>query len=168
MKVAFACWDNRIAPVFDVARTIRVLSIEPDRKPKQTRVELGTPFPDRRAELLSELGIDTLVCGAVSRPLLEKIAALDIRVFSFVSGNLDEVIEAWMQNRLDKDDYRMPGCGAGRGGRRFHGRFRKKSRGCGRPAFISCPTCGHRVERGRKTSRFHAICPECGGRLIRE
>ena len=122
MKTAFAAWNNRIAPVFDVARHIHIVETESGRIVKEAREELTDDAPARKALYLAELDIGSLVCGAISRPLQEMVAAYGIRVVSFVAGDLRKVIEAWRRGRLEKDVFAMPGCcGRGRGRSRMQG-----------------------------------------------
>ncbi|HOI17965.1 MAG TPA: NifB/NifX family molybdenum-iron cluster-binding protein [Geobacteraceae bacterium] len=114
-KAAFAYWNDRIAPVFDNARQIRI--VEADNGCVVTELEdvLSEASLVHRATRLAQIDIDTLVCGAISRPLHEAIAAYGIRVISFVAGDLHEIIRAWMNGSLEGGDYAMPGCcGTGR------------------------------------------------------
>jgi hypothetical protein len=76
MKTAFAAWNNRIAPVFDVARHLHIVETESGRIVKEAREELTDDVPARKALHLAELGIGTLVCGAISRPLQAMVAGL--------------------------------------------------------------------------------------------
>ena len=116
MKIAFTVWNGRIAPVFDVAGTIRLIecdgeSIEDDKiviLPKGNRVI-------NRIETLSELGVNVLVCGAISRPIHRIIADSGIKIHSFISGDADEIIKALLTGNLDENSFTMPGCGMGRG-----------------------------------------------------
>ena len=116
MKAAFAYWEDRIAPVFDIARRIRVVEAASGRIVDETGEVLVDDLPARKALRLVELGVGTLVCGAISRPFREMVAAYGIRVIPFVAGDLSEVIEAWLTGNLEHDTFAMPGCcGRGRG-----------------------------------------------------
>ncbi len=67
MKTAFAYWDKRIAPVFDTARQIHVVEAESGRIVREALETLESDVLVQKALRLSELGISTLVCGAISR-----------------------------------------------------------------------------------------------------
>jgi len=111
MKAAFSFAGNRIAPVFDVAPLIGVIEGVPDAGNKEMVVEdLGEGFPMQKAYRLVELGIEILVCGAVSRPLHELVNSCGIEVIPFVTGDLDAIIGAWSAGTLDADRFIMPGC----------------------------------------------------------
>jgi predicted Fe-Mo cluster-binding NifX family protein len=119
MKAAFSHWDHRIAPVFDIARRIHVVEADSGRIVAETGEVLADDLPVQKAHRLVELGVGTLVCGAISRPFHETVAEYGIRVIPFVAGDLSEVIQAWLSGNLESDTFVMPGCsGRGRGRRR--------------------------------------------------
>ncbi len=114
MKIAFAYWDKRIAPVFDTARQIHVVKAKSGRIISEVQETLPEDMPVQKTLRLVELGIAALVCGAISRPLHVMIASYGIQVIPFVAGDLDEVVQAWLRGDLKHDYYAMPGC-CGRG-----------------------------------------------------
>ena len=119
MKTAFAHWDDRIAPVFDIARRIHVVEADSGRIVAEAGEVLADDLPVQKAHRLVELGVGTLVCGAISRPFHEMVAANGIQVIPFVAGDLNDVIQAWLSGNLESDTFVMPGCsGRGRGHRR--------------------------------------------------
>lgn len=180
-KAAFATWNNRIAPVFDVARLIELVETDSGKIVRQIQVNAAGDIPNLRASGLADLGVDTLVCGAISRPLQATIAAYGIEVISFVAGNLQEVIQAWVDGKLPwAAVYAMPGCrNAGRhrskgtydtNGRdsKLNGNKRgKKSTGQGRQGQGG----GQRQSRGgggqggdcsASANPSTCVCPKCG------
>jgi predicted Fe-Mo cluster-binding NifX family protein len=120
MRVAFAAWNDRIAPLFDVTRRLYVLDTEGRQIVRESEESLEDDAPAIRAARLAALGIDALVCGAISRPQEALIQAYGLTVVPFVTGNLRDVVDAWRAGRLGSEAFAMPGCGGGRG-RRFRG-----------------------------------------------
>lgn len=112
-KIAFSIWNQRIAPVFDVARQVRIVEAEEGKIAGEREAALADDPPARKALDLAQLGVRVLVCGAISRPLHLLIGAADIRVVAFVAGEASEVIRAYLEGRLDHDAWAMPGCRAG-------------------------------------------------------
>lgn len=110
MKAAFAAWEKRISPVFDVTRQIHLVEADRGAIVGESRESLAEDVPARKALRLAELGVHTLVCGAISRPLQEMVAAHGIRVIPFVTGELDLVIQAWLTGTLQNARFAMPGC----------------------------------------------------------
>lgn len=119
MRTAFAQLNDRIAPVFDAAHQIWVVETESGRILHQWSAVLSEGLMLEKALQLAALKIDTLVCGAISRPLEAMTAGYGIRVVSFVAGDLREVVTAWYQGRLGTAAFAMPGC---RSRHRFRGR----------------------------------------------
>lgn len=119
MKTAFAYWENRIAPVFDTARNLLLVESEGERITREERLPLADEPPLARTLRLVDLGVETLVCGAISRALQEMLPAYGIKVRGFVAGDLNEVVRAWLEEKMNQEVFAMPGC-LGRGG---HGRW---------------------------------------------
>ncbi len=195
MKAAFATWSNRIAPVFDVARLVQVIEARAGRQVGEAQLAVLDGTPVSRALRLAELGVDTLVCGAISRPLHDLVAGQGIRVIPFVAGELDEVVRAWLSGELSGTAFAMPGCRRRyrvRGGRRhrledYHmrGSGRRFGQGssqaprggfgrmgspnaAGPSGFCVCPQCGRRVPHERGVPCVEQTCPACGAAMIRE
>ena len=110
LKVAFACLDERIAPVFDTALQVRVLETESGRIISEKREMLPPDLPLQKTIRLNELGIQSIVCGAISRTLNAMITANGIQVIPFVAGDLHAVIQAWLKGGLNGKAFAMPGC----------------------------------------------------------
>jgi predicted Fe-Mo cluster-binding NifX family protein len=127
MKLAVAAWGNRISPVLDVSHQVLLLEVVGGKVLARERRELPGGGAAERAEWLGALGVEELICGAVSRPLAEMIAARGIRLVAFVAGETEKVVAAHLAGDLPKPSLTMPGCcgrrwrfggGRGRGCRR--------------------------------------------------
>ena len=110
MRAAFAVWNHRIAPVFDVARQIHLVVAESGRIVNEIDESLPDDGGSGKVLLLTELGVDTLVCGAISRSMQVMVAAYGIRTVPFVAGDLRQIISAWLSGELEKTMFAMPGC----------------------------------------------------------
>ena len=122
MKVAIATWAGRISPVFDAARHLLVVEIEGGAEIGRREIVLGeTPAPGL-AKRLADLGVDVLICGAISWPLEAMVAATGVRVVPQMCGPTEGVLGAFVTGPWPQRAFRMPGCG---------GRRRRRSRGTG-------------------------------------
>ena len=193
-RAAFANWNSRIAPLFDTTRVVCVVHVESGRILETERKALTGDLPVQRATRLVELGVSTLVCGAISNPMSETIVAHGINVIPFVSGDLREVIQAWLEGSLGNRIYSMPGC-YGRGRHCFQSisniepkgqHIRNRHRGGngmqggqgrgrrGRPVATGvggtcvCPKCGYREPDERGVLCVRKPCPKCGTVLTKE
>lgn len=124
-KVALTIWEGRISPVFDVCREALVLSVEKGAIAARTREIVEASNDAAKVRRLEALGIQTLVCGAISEPLRREIEARGVRVIAFVAGEVEEVVRAYLDGALPDPGLSMPGCRGGmRGARRRQGRGR--------------------------------------------
>lgn len=124
MRVAIPIWRNRISPVFDTAQRLAVYETVDSSAGAMEEVTLF-PMPRMRVNQLAQAGVETLICGAISRPLATMLSAAGIRVIPFVTGEADEILKAFAEGRLADSEFLMPGCrpGCRRGfGRRRAGR----------------------------------------------
>jgi predicted Fe-Mo cluster-binding NifX family protein len=175
MIAAFSTWDNRIAPVFDVARLVCLVNAAPGRVIRKSEEILMGEAPVQKALRLTELGAETLVCGAISRPVLDMFSGYGIRVYPFVAGDLQAVIDAWLRGTLEGDLFAMPGC---RG--RTRGQIRAR-RGVSQAAAPASTPRKRRAQWNKTSDRGvrlrahgttsagigpvgHCICPQCGQR----
>ncbi len=195
MKTAFSVWDNRIAPVFDTARHIHIVDFREGHVIKETEAVLPQDSSIQKILSLVELGIHTLVCGAITQGLQASIASYGIEVIPFVAGDLREVAQAWMNGVSVRENFAMPGCC---GGRHRHGRRVARSRRVheilsynqwnetGRGRFhrgiagmdsfnmdkplnnCVCPRCGWKEPHQQGVPCSERICPKCGSAMIRE
>ncbi len=191
MKTAIAHWNGRVAPVFDVAERILVVESEGDRLLSEAEARLPAEAPVRKAAHLAGLGIETLVCGAISRALAEIVETHGIRIVPFVAGELRIVLRAWLGGRLGEPSFRMPGCrslgrgltgrgrqeaimiGRGQGGRGRGAGGGGKGRGGGALAagvggVCVCPKCSHSEPHQRGIPCVQRPCPKCGTAMIRK
>ena len=133
MRVAIPVWQGRVSPVFDSARRLLVVDFADGAETGRSEQPLNEAFPPQRAARLKQLGIEVLICGAISRPLAGMIAASAITLLPFMSGECEEVLAAYLQGGLPSPRFLMPGCcGRGPGWHGGFGHGRGRGRGQGR------------------------------------
>jgi predicted Fe-Mo cluster-binding NifX family protein len=106
MKIAIAHWQNRISPVFDVADRLILIDVEDGREVHRESLRLEDCDPFRRTRALSDLGVDVLLCGAVSHGLEKALVAAGIQVLGFLGGKLESIVSAFIDGQLN--DGRLP------------------------------------------------------------
>ncbi len=180
MKAAFTVWNDRISPLLDAAREIHLVEAVDGRIISQSRRTLTNDIPALKARQLSDMGVTTLVCGAVSRSMESILAGYGIHLVPYISGELTEVIAAWQQNRLSGGGFSMPGGkrhGAHRP-RRLHSANKRevimngnrgKGQGQGRggqgrrgPGGGQCRGARPAGNAGVGAVMDQCVCPQCG------
>lgn len=120
MQVALPYWRGRLAPVFDVAGQALIVDLRDGRMIQRRDVELTARDPAPRAAQLRELGIELLICGALSREYARALEAVGVRVISHLCGDVEQVLAEFADGRLQQEARRMPGCCGRRRRRRCH------------------------------------------------
>jgi predicted Fe-Mo cluster-binding NifX family protein len=110
MKVALPIWNSRISPVFDTAERMLIVDIQGDSVTGSEEYQIHNVFPPLRSRELRDVGVDVLICGAISNPLAGMIDDAGIRLLPWVSGEVDEVLDAFRRGQLTDSRYFMPGC----------------------------------------------------------
>jgi predicted Fe-Mo cluster-binding NifX family protein len=133
VKAALTVWNGRVSPVFDVSREAVILTIEKGAVTARRREGIEAPTAALKIERLTELGVQTLICGAISAPLHRELTARGVRVLGFVAGEIDEVVQAFLAGTLPAPALSMPGCcgkqnrfRGGHGQGHGHGRGRRR------------------------------------------
>lgn len=115
MRTAFSLWNERIAPVFDVARHLWIVDAADGCIISQTGRRFSSDDPQERALRLTTLQVEQLVCGAISRNAHHALVERGIRVISFIAGDLEHVIHACLSDQLSSGLLNMPGYHRGKG-----------------------------------------------------
>ena len=118
MRAVFTIWNERIAPVFDVAGQALVVIVENGGTLPEEGLVLPAGSALAKVASLAQARADVLICGAISRPTCLAAKACGIEVHSFIAGTVREVIEAWLEGRIEESVFAMPGCGLKKGCRR--------------------------------------------------
>ncbi|WP_035107708.1 NifB/NifX family molybdenum-iron cluster-binding protein [Desulfovirgula thermocuniculi] len=110
MKIALARWDKYISPLLDAAQEILLAEVDKGQVTSRRQVRLvndgtGVSLPEQ----LGELGIDVLICGGISNALYYWLVARGIQVFPWVSGEVEEVLRAYLRGELYRSRHTMPG-----------------------------------------------------------
>ena len=121
MKIAIPQWQGRLSPVFDVCGCLLVVETDGRQEIRRGEVDLAGCDTDQRVRQLSTLGIDILICGAISRYMEAALTAAGIRVLAEVCGPVEAVLNGFLSRGFTAAAHRMPGC-----------RRRQRRRGWGR------------------------------------
>ena len=124
MNLSVPVCDGRISPVFDVARRLLVVEIENGGEVSRREEPIPETHPMLRARYLDALGVNVLICGAISRPLERMLVSAGMTVIPNTCGPAEEIIRSFVSGKFTDRSFLMPGCcrrKRHRGGQR-HGR----------------------------------------------
>lgn len=111
MIVALSVWQGRISPVFDTAGQLWLIEVEAGREVSRREEPLKEGMFHQKAAKLSQLGVEVLLCGAISRPFAFMLASSGIQVVPFLTGDAQQVLDAFLAGKLSVSRPAPFGCG---------------------------------------------------------
>jgi predicted Fe-Mo cluster-binding NifX family protein len=109
MKLAVPVWGNRVSPVLDSATRLLIIEVKGQRELSRSETALDETGSTRRCRRIQNLGVEALICGAVTRRFADMLGAFGVFVIPGVAGPPDEVLRACLEKRLNHPKYLMPG-----------------------------------------------------------
>jgi predicted Fe-Mo cluster-binding NifX family protein len=126
MKIAIPQYKGRVSPVFDTCQRLLIFQIEEAGVAAASQSDDWSYLPvEVRTNRLRQLGIDVLLCGGISDWLARQIESRGIRLVPWLVGDVEEVVNAFVDGGLPDRRFAMPGSwgkGYGRRLRRRGGR----------------------------------------------
>ena len=109
-RIAIPVWNDCVSNVVDFAHQLLLIEVEDSKDTKHTRIPFGWQATQQQVKQLAELKIDVLICGTLSRSLASMLMATRMEVIPFVTGPVDEVLNAYLNGYLDQSEFLQPGC----------------------------------------------------------
>ena len=81
------------------------------------KAHLGEQEISRRCFRIRKLGVDVLICGAISRTFSDLLEASGIDIIQGISGKIEEILKAYFNGALIQTKFLMPGYKNDRKGR---------------------------------------------------
>jgi len=117
MKLAIPIWNDRVSSAFDFAHRVLLVNVENSHDTGRSEIPFPPESDPEKANRLKTLGVEVLICGAISRSLASQVRASGIKVLPYIVGQADEVLKAYLTGRLIHPKFALPGSwpGARRG-----------------------------------------------------
>lgn len=109
MKIAIPVWEGKVSPVFDTACRLLVLQVKNRKETSRFETFLDEKELTRRCLRIQALGLDTLICGAISEHFYRMLVSDEIEIIPWISGPAEEVLEAYLNGELFNPRFLMPG-----------------------------------------------------------
>ncbi|MBN2059796.1 MAG: dinitrogenase iron-molybdenum cofactor biosynthesis domain-containing protein [Deltaproteobacteria bacterium] len=110
MKVVLTVWENRISPVADLTRQLLVVDVENGIVCNRRTEFFDVESVFYRARRLSDFGVEILICGAISDFFAGLLQGYGIQLISFICGEAEEVLNAYLEDSLNCRKFMVTGC----------------------------------------------------------
>ncbi len=101
VKIAMPRFGENIAPCFGHSATMAIFTVRRRRVVDQVDFSLQSQEALDRVRLLRDQKVDVLICGGLQDVIEDMITARGIRVISWVSGRVEQLLELFLQGRLN-------------------------------------------------------------------
>ena len=108
-KVAIPIFQNRVSPVLDSCRHMLLIDMEQHTDMKRETVYMDEMSLTERCRIFAKLGVTIVICGGVSEVFSNMLMGANIRLINGIAGEIDDVITAFLEERLDMPQFYMPG-----------------------------------------------------------
>ena len=108
--------SNRKLKGYGITSQEELLSLAPEE------IDLARVLPSQRAERLTTMGVDTLLCGGISGQLTSLIEKGGVQVVPWVAGEVNTVLEEFLTGNVTQTRFAMPGCNQEEGRKRKKGK----------------------------------------------
>lgn len=120
MKIAIPLFNQRVSPRFDCAQDFLLASVENGSIVKRQELSASGWSRQERVKRLSELGVDTLICGGIDKLSEQMLLAHRVRTYTWVTGVAEDALNSFLRGELESYTMVGPG-GRSRGRWRFRG-----------------------------------------------
>ena len=110
MKVAILTTHSRVSPVFETALTWLVIEATLNECNICTEQVFHHKNEMGMAQELLDEQVEMVICGAIPYYLEKTLIYQGCEVFSFIAGEIDDILDALHLNQLDNPKFSMPGC----------------------------------------------------------
>lgn len=110
MTIAIPILQERISPVLDTAARLLLVTCQRGKEVARKKFILGPMSPKELAQSVAELRVDVLLCAALSQGLQRELERRGVRVKPHLCGETEAVLQAFCCDRLNRPEFRMPGC----------------------------------------------------------
>jgi predicted Fe-Mo cluster-binding NifX family protein len=110
-RVGIPVFESRVSPVLDSCNRLLVVDIDGGREVNRVEISLEKINISERIEIFTRWGIRKIICAGVSDIMCRYLAAKKIALISGIAGKLEEIINAYICDKLDDACFIMPGKG---------------------------------------------------------
>lgn len=100
MTVALPVFSSRVSPRFDCAPDVLLVTVDGSRITGRERCSLQGRNPLARVNWLCQRGVDVVICGGISRFSLRSLINRGLRVFPWVTGDVEDVVQLFLSAQL--------------------------------------------------------------------
>ncbi|MFC1552270.1 NifB/NifX family molybdenum-iron cluster-binding protein [Candidatus Latescibacterota bacterium] len=109
LQIALPLSNDNVSPVLDTAEQLLVVSVDATKVESREKISLSGFSPLKIADIIANHA-EILICGALSRMMSAYLESRNVRVYPWTMGNVDRIIEMFINGDISGQEFSMPGC----------------------------------------------------------
>jgi predicted Fe-Mo cluster-binding NifX family protein len=107
--IAIPIFKSRVSPVFDACRRLLLIDLQDNRQISRKEFDLDNFSLRERLKVLEKNAVTVVICAGISDVFHALLSNSNILLICGICGNVDEVIKAHIDGRIDDPCFFMPG-----------------------------------------------------------
>jgi predicted Fe-Mo cluster-binding NifX family protein len=109
IRIAIPIFHQRVSPVLDTCTRLLVIDYEGQTEVDRREVAFDMYSLSERFDIVKKLDPDAIICCGISEAFDRMLQTAGVRLICGIAGDVQQVAEAFLCNRLDAPRFRMPG-----------------------------------------------------------
>jgi predicted Fe-Mo cluster-binding NifX family protein len=109
IRIAIPVFNRRISPVLDACSQLCIFDFEHEQEVHRHNLWVDDFSLAERLTILVNSGVKVIICCAVSEAMDKLLQSKNIQIIAGRIGFVEEVLEAFLANRLDDPCFLAPG-----------------------------------------------------------
>lgn len=109
MKIAIPIWENQVSTVLDFSEKLLLVDVEGKSIKGEMSINWSLCNDTMKISLMQGEGVAVLLCGAISKPMKILVENSGISLISGLRGRKDLILQAYLDGRLNDENFLLPG-----------------------------------------------------------
>jgi predicted Fe-Mo cluster-binding NifX family protein len=112
IRIAIPIFHHSVSPVLDTCNRLLIIDYEKKTEVDRREIAFDIYSQSQRFEIIKKINPDTVICCGISDAFDRMLQAANIKLVCGIVGDVQQVAEAFLCNRLDAPCFKMPGLKA--------------------------------------------------------
>jgi predicted Fe-Mo cluster-binding NifX family protein len=108
-RIAIPTFHHRVSPVLDTCTRLLIIDYEGQAEVERREVAFDRYSTSERFEIVKRLDPDAIICCGISEVFDRMLQTAGIKLICGIVGDVQQVAEAFIFNRLETPCFRVPG-----------------------------------------------------------
>ena len=109
IRIAIPIFHKRVSPVLDNCTRLMIIDFDQGSEIDRQEICLENFSLAERVNLIKKMTVNVIICCAISEVADHMIKGTEIQLICGIAGDVNQVLSAYLSNRLDEPSFHMPG-----------------------------------------------------------